>query len=186
MKVGNKKPGKIKSGTWVTREMATSKAYWALSSTAYWALSSTAKGLLLVFLLKRDMDKQHNVLNRRSITVTYLELENLFGKRINGKPDGIPRSNIARAINDLLAKGFIEIIHRGGCYQKDKTVYGLTDDWQWWVPGRVVREKDPGKRVSRTMFKKKSQPPQTEPYTPSLQEPKIACMGSTMIPFPKS
>ncbi|MDY0045208.1 MAG: hypothetical protein RBS82_11180 [Syntrophales bacterium] len=176
--MGNKKPGKIKSGTWVTREMATSKAYWALNSTA--------KGLLLVFLLKRDMDKQHNVLNRRSITVTYLELENLFGKRINGKSDGIPRSNIARAINDLLAKGFIEIIHRGGGYQKDKTVYGLTVDWQWWVPGQVVRKKDPGKRASRTMFKKKSQPPQTEPYTPSLPKPKIASMGSTMIPFPKS
>lgn len=129
---------KARSGTWVTREL--------LFSKAFWALSGTAKGLLLMFLLKRDMNKQHECLNYRKITLTYKELENLHGEDPGGKPSGISRGSIARGIKELLAKGFIEIVRQGGAYQQDKTIYGLTHEWELWVPGMVVREKTPGKK----------------------------------------
>jgi hypothetical protein len=132
---------KAKSGTWVTREL--------LRSAAFWALSSTAKGLLFQFLLKRDIDKQHNCLNCKSLTLTYKELGNMFGKRPDGTCSGLARASITRGLKDLMAKGFIEIIRQGGAYQKDKSIYGLTDDWQWWHTGLVIREKQPGKKVAR-------------------------------------
>jgi hypothetical protein len=145
---------KAKSGTWVTREM--------LFSRAYWALNPPASKMLLLFLLKRDMDKKHNLLNGKSITMTYLELENMFvanlGRKIagieprtiSGQPTGMSKASIARGFHDLLAKGFVEIVKQGGAYRKDKTIYGLTEDWQWWTEGAIIREKSKGKKVART------------------------------------
>lgn len=129
---------KARSGTWIERDL--------LRARAFWALSGTAKGLLFLFLLKRDMTKQHVCLNCRNITLTYKELENLHGEGLNGKPSGISRGSIARGIKELMAKGFIEIVRQGGAYQQDKTIYGLTNEWKLWVPGMVVREKAPGKK----------------------------------------
>ena len=81
--------------------------------------------------------------------MTYAELENIFNRGRNNqfgakKKDGISRPRIIRAFNDLMAKGFINIVRQGGAYQQDKTIYALTDDWQWWQPGRVIfkRPKD--------------------------------------------
>lgn len=73
-----KKKSRAKSGTWFTREMAMSKAFWGLNSTA--------KGLLLLFLMKRDMNRNHECMNSRKITMTYKELENLFGESLDGTP----------------------------------------------------------------------------------------------------
>jgi DNA-binding PadR family transcriptional regulator len=162
-----RKKGKAKPGTWVTREM--------VNSRAYWKLIGTAKGLLMLFLLKRDMDKQHNCLNKNNITMTYLELENLFvsngqnkiggvaiARNLTGYKDGLSRASIARAIKDLMAKGFIPLIHHGGTYKKDKSIYGLTDDWMRWTPGAVLYEKPPGKRVNDSLMRKKSQDTQKQ------------------------
>jgi hypothetical protein len=43
-----------------------------------------------------------------------------------------------------MAKGFIKIVHRGGTYKQDKSIYALTDDWKYWQKGTVFhkREKD--------------------------------------------
>ena len=117
------------------------------------------------------MDKQHNCVNKRNITLTYKELENLHGEDSTGKPSGVSRGSIARGIKDLMAKGFIEIVRQGGGYQQDKTVYGLSDDWEWWIPGSIVRQKSPGKKSGYHALKK-SQPPQPDPYTPPQPEPK--------------
>lgn len=121
------------SGTWFPRKMAYSKAYWALNKTA--------KGLIVLFLMKRDMSRNHEVKNKDNITLTFLELEHLFGE------SGLSRSSINRGIADLMAKGFIKVVRSGGAYQSDKTVYGLCHDWELWEPGRTVREKTKGKKV---------------------------------------
>ncbi len=142
-----------------------------MNSKAFWALSGTAKGMLLQFLMKRNMDKKHNILNKRNITMTYKELENLHGCDLFGKADGLSRGSIARALKDLMAKGFIEIVRQGGAYQKDKTIYDLTDDWKWWTRGTVIRKKSPGKKAGYHALQKK-QPPQPEPCTPPQPEPK--------------
>ena len=124
----------------------------------------------MLFLLKRDMDKQHNCLNKNSITMTYLELENLFvsngrnkiggvpiDRNMTGNKDGLSRASIARAIKDLMAKGFIQLVYQGGTYKQDKSVYGLTDDWSLWTPGAVMFKKPPGKRSNDSLMRKRKQ-----------------------------
>ncbi len=133
------KKGKFKAGTWVERELYTSRAYLSLKGFA--------PQLLILFLGKRDF-KNKECVNEHNITMTYVELENIFnrGNRnpLNTKKDGITRPRIIRAINDLLAKGFIGIIRRGGKHQQDKTVYGLSDKWRFWHKGLVFEKRQKG------------------------------------------
>ena len=42
----------------------------------------------------------------------------------------------------LLAKGFITIKHRGGGYQKNKSVYALSDQWRLWRSEIVFAERE--------------------------------------------
>ena len=65
-------------------------------------------------------------------TLTYKELEN--------KPYYFSQPKITRGIDELLAKGFIEIVNRGGCFEKDKATYALVEDWKNWRQGnRPIR-----------------------------------------------
>lgn len=160
----SRKKGKAPSGTWISRELYTSRAFWALSGTA--------KGMLILFLSKRDMSKNHEVLNRHNITLTYLGLENLFNCNYGEKPKGLSRGSISRGISDLMAKGFVEIVRQGGAYQNDKTIYGLTDEWKWWSPGTVFRERQIGKNSGYYALQKQNEPPQPDPYTPPQPDPK--------------
>ena len=139
--MGRKK--KAPSGTWVTREMIMSKAFTSLSGGA--------KQVLLMFLLKRDMTKQHVCSNCDSLTMTYLELENM-----HGEGDGMARTAIVYSIEQLLGRGFIQVIRQGGGYQKDKSVYGLTEDWRFWVPGSVIRTRTKGRSAGSSALKKRA------------------------------
>jgi hypothetical protein len=44
---------------------------------------------------------------------------------------------ITNAIDELLAKGFIEISHSGGMGEHDKSRYALTEDYLQWNPGNI-------------------------------------------------
>lgn len=146
------KKGKAKSGTWFSAEMA--------NSQAFWALSGTASAMLMRFLMFRDIGKNHICTNCDDLTMTYKSLEGLFGDQIvpgedgkrqyddNGvlitKPMGIARSTIMRGFDDLLAKGFIKVIFRGGKIEHDKNIYGLVEDWKFWEKGKVFRVREKG------------------------------------------
>ena len=80
-----------------------------IRSRAYNELRGFAPQLLAHFFLKRNFDHKHNVKNKDSLTMTYLELTNLYGEE-----DGIIKNRLIRAIDDLLAKGFIKVIRPGG------------------------------------------------------------------------
>ena len=142
--MGNKKnkKGKFKSGTWIDEEMFTSRAYFSLKGIA--------PQLLTLFLAKRDFikkDGKYICTNKDKITMTYAELENIYNLGSHNKhlpKDGLKRPSITRGRDDLMAKGFVRIVHQGGGYQQDKTRYALAEDWQWWQPGQVIykRPKD--------------------------------------------
>jgi len=141
-----KKVKKAAPGTWLDRDLYTSRAYLELTGFA--------PQLLALFLGKRDISADRTVKNRDAITMTYIELENIYYRReAQGQkevrddlPRGIKRPRIVLAIDNLLAHGFIRIVHRGGAYQQDKTIYGLTDDWRHWRPGIVFRTRKPDTR----------------------------------------
>ena len=148
----NFKPGKFKSGTWVPRDIYMSKAFHSLKGFA--------PQLLILFLAKRDIDNKHRCTNTDNITMTYIELENIYnaGKENKNLPkSGIKRPRIIRAIDDLLSKGFIRIVSHGGAYKQDKTIYGLSDQWQLWSEGAILntrpretRKGYQGRRVGAT------------------------------------
>ena len=142
------KKGKFKAGTWIERELYLSRAF--LSLTGF------APQLLILFMGKRNWNGQEFT-NTHNLNMTYIELENIFERGSKGpldnKKGGISRPRIIRAIDELLAKGFIEIIHKGGAYKQDKSRYALIDDWRIWHKGAVFRKRP---RDTRTRGYRKS------------------------------
>jgi hypothetical protein len=62
--------------------------------------------------------------------------------KIQDKADGVSKTRFSRAIAELLAKGFITLVHHGGTYKQDKSVYGLSGKWLLWHPGVVFEERE--------------------------------------------
>ena len=126
---------KVPPGTWIEREMSESKAFINLKGFA--------PQLLILILAKRHFELQGRkgkekrvCTNSDSICFTYIEAQ---------KKHGVSKPRFTRGIEDLLRKGFITIIHRGGGYQQDKTIYGLSDNWLIWFPGSVIETRPKSK-----------------------------------------
>ena len=123
---------KLPPGTWIERELFESKAYLELRGFA--------SQLLTLFLAKRRFQtvgkpgKQKKVcVNCDRICFTYVEAKKKYGITI-------PR--LKRAFDELLAKGFISIVHQGGAFKQDKSIYGLSDKWRLWQPGMIFETRD--------------------------------------------
>lgn len=127
--MGNKRKTK-KGGTFVNRDLYTSRAFLALGGSA--------SKIYLLFLDKRMMRRlgrkgkeRWTCINHDNITLTYKELEN----------HGFSKSQIVKALDELLAKGFIKIKEPGGAYRQHKTVYAISDKWRSWRDGDVIRRR---------------------------------------------
>lgn len=125
---------KLSPGTWLERKM--------FESQAYLSLRGFAPQLLSLMLGKRQFDKmgkkgreQRVCLNCDSLSFTYVEAEKKYG---------ITKTRLARAFDELLAKGFLTCRHHGGGYKQDKSIYALAEKWEFWAPGSTFekREKD--------------------------------------------
>ncbi len=123
---------KFNSGTWVERELFESKAYISLKGFA--------PQLLVLFLAKRQFAKigrkgkeKRTCTNQNDLTMTYIELQKKYG---------ITKPRAIRAIDQLLANGFITIINPGGGYKQDKAIYGLSENWKWWQEGNVCEKRE--------------------------------------------
>lgn len=101
-------------------------------SKAYWSLNGSCKNLLMLFLLKRKLrfqkGKVPTCINPDQICMTYKELQS--------PPFDCHPEQIRRNLKTLLARGFIKIVYQGGAYQRDKTIYGISDNWRIWQPGK--------------------------------------------------
>lgn len=99
-------------------------------SKAFLTLNGTCKNVLMIFLLKRKMSykKGRNPIckNPDEICLTYKEL--------TSEPFNLHPQQVTRAIKTLLARGFFKVVHQGGAYKKDKTEYGISDNWRIWKP----------------------------------------------------
>lgn len=56
-------------------------------------------------------------------------------RQLNEPPFNLNNSTVTRAIDRLLALGFLTIIERGGSRQGHASKYKLIDKWQYWKPG---------------------------------------------------
>jgi hypothetical protein len=125
-----KKVGKGK-GTFVLSDV--------YESGAFWALKGAAPQMLIYLFGKREFrrvnktDKHPKCVNDHELFLSYIELQKL----------GITQPRATRGFDDLLAKGFIEIIHAGGGCQRDQSIYSLSNRWLFWKRGTIF-SKRPG------------------------------------------
>jgi hypothetical protein len=86
----------------------------------------------MLFLLKRKLKFEKGKIpicvNPDEICMTYKELE--------APPFEYHPEQIRRNLKTLLARGFIKKIYQGGRWKKDKNVYGISDNWRIWEPGK--------------------------------------------------
>jgi len=98
-------------------------------------------GIQLVWKIFRDMniDEEWSVETDRGFTWWGHQ----FAQRIEYfNKFGITQPRLTRAIEQLLAKGFITIIHPGGGHRHDKAIYGLSDKYLTWKPGMVIEKRE--------------------------------------------
>ena len=119
-------------------------------SPAFISLSGFAVPLFLILHTKRKFSrigkgksKKYICTNCDNLNIAYVEYERKYG---------ITQPRLTRAIDDLLAKGFLECKHTGGACKQDKSVYAFSDQWVLWQPGMIIftRPKDGIKRGFRT------------------------------------
>ena len=113
--------------------------YHLFVSDAFRALKPSAKDILILFCFeidylqrrKRNKKGKSVMTNRQDIRLPYNEIQARLGYSTR---------TIWAAIKDMLAYGFIKIVKYGGGAKGDVTVYGITEDWRTWRPGKVVRK----------------------------------------------
>lgn len=110
-------------GIYLEAELLNSKAFRSLSR---WSLQ-----VYLRFLAKRVIVKakqknradSHIVANNGEIVFCYSEAEKM----------GIPRREFRNSLDELIAKGLIDITHQGaGGRSKDWSTYFIADRWKKW------------------------------------------------------
>lgn len=154
----SKKYGKngFGKGTFIDTQMSLSEACLSLGQRGTSPTVSTASiHVLKIFLHKRKFkeakvkgQKKYTRVDDNKFTLTYKEITsygyriNRDGKRVKGV---FTEGQFTRALDELLAKGFIKIVDHGGAYEKHKSQYALVDDWKRWFVGDSpvrFREKD--------------------------------------------
>ena len=119
-----------------------------ICSEALLMLSATAIRVYLRMLIKRPSRELKDGVRRKKPKYVYENGPIVFTYN-EAECFGIPRTSFARAIRELIEKGFIKIIHPGGTVRiekggrsKDWTTYELIDDWQLWgTPDFIPRTK---------------------------------------------
>jgi hypothetical protein len=117
------------------------KGFWVfdelIQSDAFRSLTGTEKEILMFVLSRRKYPRPTkktprnawDPLNGSNMTIPYVAIVEFFGK--GNVPPPVP-STITRAINALMARGFLEAISVGGNGKGDMTVYRLANDWRTW------------------------------------------------------
>ncbi len=103
-----------------------------LKSEAFRKLNGTAKTVYFDFRMKCQVKSVRGNGSRKPVREIRNngEIEYTYSEAEKKKPK-IPRSSFMRAINDLLAFGFVDIYHSGSGGKKgDKSLYGISDRWQ--------------------------------------------------------
>ncbi len=129
-----------KGGFYIEREL--------YQSEVFNSLGGVALRVLFAFLDKRKRENASKAVDRKRVRrkAKFINLDNIiltYGEL--EKKYGVIRQSATRAIDELLAKGFIEIRHHGGACKHDKTVYALVDKWLLWTKNSApfsVRQKD--------------------------------------------
>jgi hypothetical protein len=119
-----KKKFKLKRKAWIEPEMMESKAFRSLPAKAMW--------VLLRFTQKQTWSESR-VGGRKQIVY---ENNRLIFTYTEAKYFDIPSSTFLRSIRVLVARGFLDVEHRGGTFGhgeiRDYSRYKLSNRWKHW------------------------------------------------------
>ena len=116
---------------WIDREM--------ILSSAFHKLNGRAMGVLFLFLYRRQWSRP----SRKGKWHTTNDGEIVFPYEEARKKFKIPKSSFARAIDNLIEYGFIDIAHLGGGLIGDCTKYSISNRWRNYDTDRFVQKKRP-------------------------------------------
>ena len=124
-----------------------------VQSQAWFSLSGTAMIVFLIFRTKCRIDKRQSkpgkrgpvIINNGEIEFTYDEAETKFG---------IKRSRFKRAIDKLVARGFIDIAATGMGVHKVKTWYAISERWRDYGTPEFKEVKWPKPKIANPGFKR--------------------------------
>ena len=116
---------------WIEREM--------ILSSAFHKLNGRAIEVLLLFLYRRQWKQA----SRKGKWYTTNNGEIVFPYKEAKKRFKIPKSSFARAIDNLIEYGFIDIAHLGGGLIGDCTKYSISNRWRNYDTDRFVQKKRP-------------------------------------------
>ena len=150
--MGKKNKNGYGKGTFIDTKLFLSSAFISLGKPGSSEVVSYCSSAILIMLMgKRQFgtvkDRKGQKVKQRTdenrFHLTYKELQHW----------GISQTAATRGVDELLAKGFIQIAVHGGAYDKHKNEYSLVDDWTDWQPG------DPPIRIRPKDFKRGYQGP---------------------------
>jgi hypothetical protein len=151
LEAGPKTGKKIDNGgTFLQRKMSMSIAFLSLNKSAFIMLIALLNARKTAHLKDKKSKKTKPVfINEDSLEMPYATLK---------KNWHLNQQAVSRAIDELMAKGFIEIVHQGGLGEHDKARYALSEDYLRWTPGmpafrtrnRDVRRGYQGQRLGAT------------------------------------
>lgn len=118
-----------------------------VNSDAWKELKGASMLAYTIFLTKRQIEKvkyrasrsktDFRIVNNGEIQFTYQEAEER----------GVTRPRFARAIDQLVELGFIDIARAGSGLHKDATQYGISDRWKEYGTDEFVAMKRPKRKL---------------------------------------
>jgi hypothetical protein len=128
---------------WINKEMLRSEAFRTITAPTS-------------FLVLHEFYARKQLTGKKSTGYTMTNNGEIIFPYATAEKKGISNSAFMRAVNDLLARGFIYIAHEGGAMQGDATRYGLSENWMKYgradfQPAKRSRRRD---RFPNAGFKK--------------------------------
>lgn len=81
---------------------------------------------------KKGRKRKPEFINLDRLEMPYTTLQKVYGMH---------QAGITRAVDKLLANGFVKISHYGGLGKHDTARYALVNDYLKWAPGTVFRKR---------------------------------------------
>jgi len=140
-------------GIYIERELYQSEAFLSLGKNAikvlFALLDNRRRETKSKAKNRKGNRRKPKFINLNSLEIPYGVLEKVY--KIN-------RSSIPKAIDELLAKGFITISYHGGACKHDKSKYAWSDNYLFWTPNTPPFEVRPkrerhgyqGRRIGAT------------------------------------
>lgn len=81
---------------------------------------------------KKGVSRKQRAINLNDLRLPY---------DIVQKKTGLSRASVTAGIDDLLAKGFLELKYHGGTAKHDMSIFSWKDSWMFWKPDVVFTKR---------------------------------------------